>query len=88
MFFFYILRCSDDTFYVGHTVNLESRIASHNDGLGSSYTARRLPVALVHYETLPDPPCGADARAPAETLERRQEGRADRRRPEDAQIPQ
>jgi putative endonuclease len=49
----YIVRCSDGTFYVGQTADLESRIASHNDGLGSSYTARRLPVTLVHHETFP-----------------------------------
>jgi len=51
--FVYILRCSDGTFYIGQTANLEARVIHHNNGLGSSYTARRLPVTLVHSETLP-----------------------------------
>ena len=43
----YILRCSDDTFYVGSTIDLDSRIAQHNAGLGAAYTRRRLPVTLA-----------------------------------------
>lgn len=47
-FYIYILRCSDNTFYVGHTDNLEKRIAEHQDKIFlHSYTASRLPVKLV-----------------------------------------
>ncbi len=46
----YILRCSDDTFYVGHTDNLSAREALHNSGHGADYTASRRPVALVPSE--------------------------------------
>jgi predicted GIY-YIG superfamily endonuclease len=49
--FVYILRCSDGTFYVGHTDNLAARIVAHNAGTGSTYTAARRPVELVHRET-------------------------------------
>jgi len=40
----YILRCSDDTFYVGSTLDLDRRFEQHNAGLGAAYTRRRLPV--------------------------------------------
>ncbi|WP_082573250.1 MULTISPECIES: GIY-YIG nuclease family protein [unclassified Nocardioides] len=43
----YIVRCSDGSFYVGSTGNLERRISEHNAGLGAAYTRRRRPVELV-----------------------------------------
>jgi len=49
----YILRCADQSYYVGSTRNLAKRIAAHNDGLGARYTARRRPVQLVYAESLP-----------------------------------
>jgi len=36
----YILRCSDDSLYVGHTDNVPARVASHNDGHASRYTSQ------------------------------------------------
>ena len=51
MWFVYILRCVDDALYVGEAADLESRVAKHNDGSGSSFTARRRPVQLVLSET-------------------------------------
>jgi predicted GIY-YIG superfamily endonuclease len=50
MFSVYIVRCTDGTFYVGHTENLEARVATHNAGTGASYTAKRRPVVLVFSE--------------------------------------
>jgi len=47
MFWVYILRCADDSYYTGHTDNLEQRIGQHRDGVGESYTASRRPVVLV-----------------------------------------
>lgn len=43
----YILRCSDFTFYIGITNNLEKRIKTHNKGKGAKYTKTRLPVKLL-----------------------------------------
>ena len=43
----YILRCADDSFYVGSTWDLERRVSEHNLGIGAAYTRRRLPVELV-----------------------------------------
>lgn len=50
MFYVYILRCSDNTLYTGYTVDLDSRIDTHNKGLGAKYTRGRLPVKLVYKE--------------------------------------
>src|SRR3954453_22471454 len=50
MAFTYILRCADDTLYVGHTENLASRQQTHNDGKGAKYTAARRPVRMVYAE--------------------------------------
>lgn len=46
----YILRCSDDSYYVGSTRSVESRFAQHQSGRGSAYTRERLPVVLVFCE--------------------------------------
>jgi len=43
----YILKCSDDSYYTGSTVELHGRIAKHTIGSISSWTASRLPVKLV-----------------------------------------
>ena len=50
MNFVYIVRCVDDTLYVGHTQNLELREKEHNAGKGARYTAMRRPVRLVYTE--------------------------------------
>ena len=44
----YILECSDGSYYVGSTIDLERRLWEHNEGLGSKYTARRRPVQLAY----------------------------------------
>jgi predicted GIY-YIG superfamily endonuclease len=48
--FTYILRCGDDTWYVGHTEDLASREETHNGGRGAVYTAARGPVRMVYAE--------------------------------------
>ena len=46
--FVYMLRCSDNSYYVGSTrTTLDDRIAQHNAGSFDGYTARRRPVTLV-----------------------------------------
>ncbi len=47
MFWVYILRCADGSYYTGHTDNLEKRIGQHQTGEGGSYTVTRRPVKLV-----------------------------------------
>jgi predicted GIY-YIG superfamily endonuclease len=46
----YLLRCADNSLYVGETSDLETRERHHNEGRGGSYTARRRPVHLVYAE--------------------------------------
>jgi len=46
-FYVYMLKCSDHSFYVGHTDNLAKRITEHQAGVVPCYTKKRLPVTLV-----------------------------------------
>jgi putative endonuclease len=47
----YILKCADDTLYVGSTNDLEKRLHQHNNlKQGAHYTKIRRPVALVYSE--------------------------------------
>ena len=48
MAWMYLLECSDGSYYVGSSNDLERRIWEHNEGLGAKYTARRRPVKLVY----------------------------------------
>ena len=48
--YMYILKCVDDSYYTGSTVNLELRLAQHQNGEGANHTRKRLPVVLVYYE--------------------------------------
>jgi putative endonuclease len=50
MAWMYILQCSDDSYYVGSTKNLDLRFSQHQSGKGSRYTSGRLPVGLVYCE--------------------------------------
>ena len=50
MAWMYILQCSDDSYYVGSTKNLDLRFSQHQSGKGSKYTSGRLPVQLVYCE--------------------------------------
>jgi putative endonuclease len=43
----YILRCADDSFYVGSARDLESRLQQHAIGGVDAYTRTRRPVALA-----------------------------------------
>lgn len=50
-YFVYILQCSDKTYYVGCTNNLEKRLKQHNGSkLGAHYTKIRRPVILKYSE--------------------------------------
>ncbi len=47
-FWIYILKCSDNSYYTGHTDDLEKRILEHQTGqMSGCYTSSRLPVELV-----------------------------------------
>jgi putative endonuclease len=48
--FVYIARCSDDSLYIGHTVDLAAREHTHNQGHGARSTATRRPVRIIYAE--------------------------------------
>ena len=48
--FMYILKCNDDSYYVGSTTDLTRRVEQHNHGEGAEYTKKRLLVELVYFE--------------------------------------
>ncbi len=53
-FHVYILRCSDGSYYTGHTDNLEVRMAQHQRGEIPGYTRTRRPVTLVFAGKVPN----------------------------------
>ena len=46
-YYVYMLRCSDGSYHVGHTNDLEQRLAAHERGAVEGYTLSRRPVELV-----------------------------------------
>jgi putative endonuclease len=49
MWYVYILKCFDKTFYTGITKDLERRAGEHNfSDIGAKYTRGRRPVRLVY----------------------------------------
>ncbi len=52
MYYFYILRCSDNSLYCGQTNNLERRINEHNFDKSKSakYLRNKKPLNLVYFE--------------------------------------
>lgn len=48
IFYAYIVKCADGTYYAGHTNDLEKRLKEHNVGKrGAKYTRYKRPVVLV-----------------------------------------
>ena len=48
MFWAYMLQCADDSYYVGHTEDLEYRLAQHHAGtFATCYTYECRPVQLA-----------------------------------------
>ena len=50
VYYTYILKCNDDTLYIGWTDNLVKRMIAHNSKKGAKYTRGRTPVQLVYWE--------------------------------------
>ena len=50
-FWVYILQCADASYYVGHTDDLDVRVAQHQSGEFQGYTTSRRPVRLVYSES-------------------------------------
>lgn len=50
IWYLYILRCGDGTFYTGITTDIERRLKMHQTGKGTKYTRGRGPLTLMHLE--------------------------------------
>ena len=48
--YLYILRCSNGTYYVGSTKDLQRRLEQHQSGEGANHTKKYLPIELVYFE--------------------------------------
>ena len=56
LYYVYIVECSDNSFYVGISSNLEKRLVQHNIGIKKdAYTYSRRPVTLKWVEAFTDP---------------------------------
>ncbi|HMS32213.1 MAG TPA: GIY-YIG nuclease family protein [Candidatus Saccharibacteria bacterium] len=49
MFYFYILKLSNNNYYYGSTSDLKDRLSRHQRGR-SKYTQKYLPLELIYYE--------------------------------------
>lgn len=53
-FWVYILKCADDSYYTGHTDNLENRMGQHESAaIPGCYTLNRRPLTLVYSQEFP-----------------------------------
>ena len=46
-YYVYILKCRDESYYVGHTDDLDRRLAQHQSGAIPGYTRNRRPITLA-----------------------------------------
>lgn len=52
MYYTYILRCKDDTYYVGYTSDINRRMKEHRNGINSKYTrAKGFKKLEVYWES-------------------------------------
>ena len=56
IYYIYMLKCYDGSYYTGYTSDLQKRIQQHQNGTGCTYTKTRTPVELVYTEELQDKP--------------------------------
>ena len=47
----YILKCSNDSYYTGSTIDIERRLWQHQNGEGANHTKKYGPVELVYLES-------------------------------------
>ena len=50
MWYIYILKCNNHSYYTGITKDIPTRMERHNSGKGAKYTRTHRPVILVYYE--------------------------------------
>jgi putative endonuclease len=56
LYYVYIVKCRDDSYYTGMTNSIDRRLYEHNSGVKpDAYTYSRRPVVLVWFESFTDP---------------------------------
>jgi len=50
MWFVYIILCSDNSYYIGTTDNIDRRFRDHQKGNGGAYTRSHKPLKVVYIE--------------------------------------
>jgi putative endonuclease len=50
MWYVYIMKCNDNSFYTGISIDVEKRLKRHNSSKGARYTRVRRPVELLYTE--------------------------------------
>lgn len=48
----YMVKCANDAFYTGWTIDPQRRLKMHNAGRGAAYTKMHGPVELVYIEKM------------------------------------
>ncbi|KKS89570.1 MAG: Excinuclease ABC C subunit domain protein, partial [Parcubacteria group bacterium GW2011_GWF2_43_11] len=48
MWYIYIVKCQDDSFYVGTSSDLTRRFQEHKDGRGGKYTSHHKPSKIIY----------------------------------------
>jgi len=51
MYHTYILKCADNSYYVGSTDSLDDRLKDHNQGKGAEFTAKRRPCVIIWHKS-------------------------------------
>ena len=55
LLYVYMVKCSDDLYYVGVTNDINRRILEHNEGTNTdAFTFKRRPVKLVYWQDFSD----------------------------------
>ena len=55
-YYIYILKCVNNSYYIGITNNLERRMHEHNEGLNKTcYTYNKLPLILIYQTEFNNP---------------------------------
>lgn len=71
MYYLYLLKCRDKTFYAGITVDLVRRVKEHNfSKLGAKYTRARRPVKLIYSKKYKNRSLASKAEAKIKKLSR------------------
>ncbi len=52
MYYVYLLRCKDESIYVGHAEDVQKRLSQHMAGQ-VAWTKTRKPLSVVHMESFP-----------------------------------